>query len=340
MSTAPTPAPSACAACGEAASATLTLRECTHCRSVAYCGRACQRSHRRQHSRRCKQLKAERLFAEQTTRRPPRFQDMAAVRASVSAGADVEAVDEHDGATIVFGAAQCGRLDVLVFLVEERGASLRARDLNGESVMHRAARHGHSDVVRYVAKRAPELLNVADLNGLTPLMAASQYGGVQGTAVEELTRLGCDLALRNDYGNTARDWARHNDHHDTARLLSDIDAAGGWRPYAAACRMAYVRIRHEVSKTYAVLDEGHDDRALLHFLFGRNRAIVAAAVPTSHGERLEEASEDGAEKPEAMLELPDVVFRLVCRYLEGWPAEAEVRLAAAEAEEGFVDERR
>ena len=48
-------------------------------------------------------------------------------------------------------------------------------------------------------------------------------------------------------------------HHDTASLLSDIASAGGWRPYAAARRMAYVRIRHEVSKTYAVLDEGHED---------------------------------------------------------------------------------
>ena len=34
------------------------------------------------------------------------------------------------------------------------------------------------------------------------------------------------------------------------------------------------------------------------------------------GEPLEEAAEDGFEKPKAMLELPDVVFRLVCRFLE------------------------
>ena len=27
--------------------------------------------------------------------------------------------------------------------------------------------------------------------------------------------------------------------------------------------MAYVRIRHEVSKTYTILDEGHEDRELL-----------------------------------------------------------------------------
>ena len=56
-------------------------------------------------------------------------------------------------------------------------------------------------------------------------------------------------------------------------------------------------------------------RSLLHLVFGRNRAAVDAAA-SSHGERLEEAAKEGAEKPKAMLELPDVVFRLVCRMLE------------------------
>ena len=110
------------------------------------------------------------------------------------------------------------------------------------------------------------------------------------------------------------DIARTYNHHDTARLLSDIDSAGGWRPYAAACRMAYVRIRHEVSKTYAVLEEGHDDRALLHLVFGRNRATVDVAAD----EAVDSAAWTGlneTEEPKAMLELPDVVFRLVCRFL-------------------------
>ena len=41
-----------------------------------------------------------------------------------------------------------------------------------------------------------------------------------------------------------------------------------------------------------------------------------STVAPSHDERLEEAVNDGSEKPKAMLELPDVVFRLVCRFLE------------------------
>ena len=97
----------------------------------------------------------------------------------------------------------------------------------------------------------------ASIEGMTPV-------------VRHLARLGCSLSRMCD-GYTALDFARVKGHHDTARLLSDIDSAGGWRPYAAARRMAYVRIRHEVHKTGTVLDEGHDDRELYHFLFGKSK---------------------------------------------------------------------
>ena len=143
----------------------------------------------------------------------------------------------------------------------------------------------------------------------TPIISASDKG--MTPVVRHLARLGCSLSHKSANGYTALDIARHFEHHDTARLLCDIDSAGGWRPYAL---MAYVRIRHEVSKTYAVLDEGHDDRELLHLVFGRNRATVDAAAP-GHGERLEVAASDGSEKPEAMQVLPDDVFALVCRFL-------------------------
>ena len=81
--------------------------------------------------------------------------------------------------------------------------------------------------------------------------------------------------------------------------------------------MAYILIRHEVSSTYKVLPKKKSLRklrALLHFVFGRNRAVVGAAAP-SHGGRLEEAG-SGSEKPKAMQVLPDDVFALLCRFLK------------------------
>ena len=89
----------------------------------------------------------------------------------------------------------------------------------------------------------------------------------------------------------------------SARRCGAPGEAGGWRAYVAARRMAYVRIRHEVSKTYAVLPKTkklRKLRALLHFVFGRNRDVVGTAAA-------EQASGDGSEKPEAMQVLPDVL---------------------------------
>ena len=75
----------------------------------------------------------------------------------------------------------------------------------------------------------------------------------QTQVVRQLARLGCSLYRRDMFGWAARDYARQEGHHDVVLLLTDLYWAGGWRLYAAARRMPYVRIRHEVSKTYKVL---------------------------------------------------------------------------------------
>ena len=140
-------------------------------------------------------------------------------------------------------------------------------------------------------------------------MYAVEAGGPE--VVAHMARIGCRLFLADNNGRTEEEWCQNL---DTLDLLMEINECGDWSWYVATRRMAYVFIRHEVSKSYIVLEEGHDDRELLHLVFGRNRAIaVDAAAPTSHGERLEAAAD---QEPKAMLELPDVVFRLVCRFLE------------------------
>ena len=63
--------------------------------------------------------------------------------------------------------------------------------------------------------------------------------------------------------------------------------------------MAYVLIRHEVSRTYKKLPKKKKLlklRALYHLVFGRNKV-----------------NEDEAERP--MLTLPDALFREVCKWL-------------------------
>ena len=58
----------ACANCGKEASEAVKLKNCTACRLVKYCGVDCQRVHRKQHKKACKQraaeLKDERLYSQ------------------------------------------------------------------------------------------------------------------------------------------------------------------------------------------------------------------------------------------------------------------------------------
>ncbi|EJK57632.1 hypothetical protein THAOC_22302 [Thalassiosira oceanica] len=57
-----------CANCGKTGSDTVKLRNCTACRLVKYCGVDCQRAHRKQHKKACKQraaeLKDEQLYSQ------------------------------------------------------------------------------------------------------------------------------------------------------------------------------------------------------------------------------------------------------------------------------------
>ena len=57
-----------CANCGKRGSGTVKLKHCTACRLVKYCGVDCQRAHRKQHKKACKQraveLKDEQLYSQ------------------------------------------------------------------------------------------------------------------------------------------------------------------------------------------------------------------------------------------------------------------------------------
>ena len=333
MSTA-SAAPSTCAACGEAASTTLKLKKCTACAAVAYCGRACQVSHWKQHKLGC--------------------QDSIAMR--------VAAALRETGHATLQQASSRGDL-AAVRILSTAGANFGMGDARGNLPIHAAAERGRSEVVRYLATRTPKnLIDSPNNDGLSPLMLAaadtidaeSVLRGILGRAaiyrhprqdnretVRVLARLGCDLTRRTQYGETARHIA-HRSAGGTVmatertseaqpmtgadRLLTDIESAGGWRQYVTAQRMAYVRIRHTVSKTYKVLYEGHDDRELFHFVFGRNRVAEpkkAWAKKRSAKQRAALRKKPTSKKPAAagdpkqpLLVLPWELFIELCKWLE------------------------
>ena len=71
MATSGVPAAAAagvCANCGKHGSDTVKLKNCNACRLVKYCGVDCQKTHRQQHKKACKQrageLKEEQLYSQ------------------------------------------------------------------------------------------------------------------------------------------------------------------------------------------------------------------------------------------------------------------------------------
>jgi len=232
------------------------------------------------------------------------FGDLGAVRAFGAAGANVEQTDRA-GYTPLYAAAAAGSLRVVTYLVDDLGADQTHDGGVGALPLHMACGYGHTQIVCFLADRAPQLVEAPDRLGMTPLHHVADGPEDRDGVVSELIRRGCarTTLARDRCGRTALDMARHNSRHDLVHLLEDVIAAGGYRKYVATRRMAYVRIRHEVSKTYKVLPKKHEDRELFQFVFGRNRD-AADEAETGQGER-------------PMRVLPTELFIEVCKYLGG-----------------------
>ena len=164
--------------------------------------------------------------------------DLMAVRALAAAGADVGEADPQ-GFTPVFPAVDAGHLEVVRYLADQ-GADLSAANANGCTPAFMAAQCGRLDMLRFLGSRGVDV-DVPNNMGWSPIIRAAAYG--HADVVEYLARRGASLERRH-CGGTALGFATQQRQDHVVRLLTSIETAGGWRPYAAARRMPYVRIRH------------------------------------------------------------------------------------------------
>ena len=225
-------------------------------------------------------------------------------------GADLDLTDEN-GFTPVYVAAQNGHPEV-VRVLADNGANLDLA-MEGGTTVFIAAQNGHLEVVRILHQYKARLHEPAN-NGTTALHGAAYNGHLD--VVRYLARHGADIARLSENGRSALDAAQDGGRTSVFSLLEAVESAGSWRKYIALQRMAYILIRHEVSATYKVLPKTKSLRklrALLHFVFGRNRDTVD---DVEEGDVLDEAFDACFEKPKAMQVLPDDVFALVCRFLK------------------------
>ena len=54
-------------------------------------------------------------------------------------------------------AAINGTLDEVKYLVEEKGADVKAVNLDGSTPLHRASQNGHLDVVKYLVEKGADV---------------------------------------------------------------------------------------------------------------------------------------------------------------------------------------
>jgi len=146
--------------------------------------------------------------------------DAAAVRAQLTAGANVNETDT-DGSSALLWAAYHGSPD-LVALLLERGADPNLANAFGVTPLLQAARYGDVDTMRALLGRGADVeRSVRD--GETPLMAAARTGNVE--AVELLLANGSDPnAAEAVEGQTALMWAAAEGHLDVVNALLQAGA--------------------------------------------------------------------------------------------------------------------
>jgi uncharacterized protein len=102
------------------------------------------------------------------------------------------------------------------------GVDVNARTSNGSYALNNAAVENQVEVMRMLLDSGANP-NVQNSQGDTPLICATKYAGGKAGTVQMLVEAGTDLAIKDDEGRTALDYAKTKDQQDAVALL---DQAG------------------------------------------------------------------------------------------------------------------
>ncbi|XP_076285654.1 uncharacterized protein LOC143211676 [Lasioglossum baleicum] len=95
------------------------------------------------------------------------------VKELINHGVSINAKN-NKGQTPLHYAAKSDKLEVVKYLIEEKGANVNVKDNNGQTPLHSAVDHGKLEVVRYLIEEKNANINVKDNNGQTPLHSAAK----------------------------------------------------------------------------------------------------------------------------------------------------------------------
>ena len=114
-------------------------------------------------------------------------------------------------------------MDIVKYLVSERGCSTACQNKNGDTPLYVACREGHVDIVRYLVSEQGYSIACQNKNGDTPLHEACRKGYLAMTEILLLTGQICSAACisKDNYGKTLLHYSCHHGWLDVTRRLME-----------------------------------------------------------------------------------------------------------------------
>jgi len=135
------------------------------------------------------------------------FVTLTGIAGSVAAG-DVDALYE------AAGAGNAAKVSALL----DSGVDINGRSSNGSYALNNAAVENQLEIMRTLLDHGANP-NVQNSQGDTPLICATKYAGGKAATMKMRVDAGTDLAIEDDKGNTALDYAKARDQQDAIALL-------------------------------------------------------------------------------------------------------------------------
>ncbi len=149
-----------------------------------------------------------------------RLGDFDTVKTLVPQLPDINAIISILGSTALHIASDCGRLDIVKYLVEQ-GANVNARDWFPKTPLHWACERSRLEIVEFLVANGADVNAVCDNNGRTPLHYACQRGKLE--IVKCLVTHGANLDVKDkQFGRTPLEDASCNWRNDVVSYLQTV----------------------------------------------------------------------------------------------------------------------